>query len=100
MPEMMQAQGAGEGDMDVEQIDIRALERVSPRTSLMAPEQVLRSPTAFSRLAWKGRALQDQRLLQCSLTSAFGSLVLLLVDFHMQQAGSCCVHHLLASQIH
>ena len=28
-------------DMDVEQIDIRALERVSPRTSLMAPEQVL-----------------------------------------------------------
>ena len=42
---MMQAQGAGEEDMDVEQIDIRALERVSPRTSLMAPEQVLRSPT-------------------------------------------------------
>ena len=28
-------------DMDLEQIDIRALERVSPRTSLMAPEQVL-----------------------------------------------------------
>ena len=48
MPEMMQAQGAGEGDMDVEQIDIRALERVSPRTSLMAPEQVLRSLIAFS----------------------------------------------------
>ena len=51
MPEMMQAQGAGEEDMDVEQIDIRALERVSPRTSAMAPEQVLRSPTAFPRLA-------------------------------------------------
>lgn len=32
---------AGEEDMDVEQIDIRALERVSPRTALMAPEQVL-----------------------------------------------------------
>ena len=29
-----------EEDMDLEQIDIRALERVSPRTSLMAPEQV------------------------------------------------------------
>ena len=28
--------------MDLEQIDIRALERVSPRTTLMAPEQVLR----------------------------------------------------------
>ena len=46
MLEVMQARGAGEEDMDVEQIDIRALERVSPRTSLMAPEQVLRSPTA------------------------------------------------------
>ncbi|CAK0748051.1 hypothetical protein CVIRNUC_001810 [Coccomyxa viridis] len=31
--------GRGEEDMDVEQIDIRALERVSPRTSAMAPEQ-------------------------------------------------------------
>ena len=30
-----------EEDMDLDQIDIRALERVSPRTSLMAPEQVL-----------------------------------------------------------
>ena len=49
----MQAQGAGEEDMDVEQIDICALERVSPRTSLMAPEQVLRSPTALLRFAWK-----------------------------------------------
>ena len=47
MIEVMQARGAGEEDMDVEQIDIRALERVSPRTSLMAPEQVLRSPTAL-----------------------------------------------------
>ncbi|MCJ1354296.1 MAG: hypothetical protein MMC33_004284 [Icmadophila ericetorum] len=28
-----------EEDMDLEQIDIRALERVSPRTTLMAPEQ-------------------------------------------------------------
>lgn len=36
--------GRGEEDMDVEQIDIRALERVSPRTSAMAPEQVLHSP--------------------------------------------------------
>ena len=40
---MLQAQAASrreEEDMDVEQIDIRALERVSPRTSAMAPEQV------------------------------------------------------------
>ena len=47
---MAQAQGGGrrgEEDMDVEQIDIRALERVSPRTSAMAPEQVLRSPTGL-----------------------------------------------------
>lgn len=39
----MQAQAghrSDEEDMDVEQIDIRALERVSPRTTLMAPEQV------------------------------------------------------------
>ena len=33
-----------EEDMDLDQIDIRALERVSPRTNIMAPEQVLHTP--------------------------------------------------------
>ena len=57
---MLQAQAASrreEEDMDVEQIDIRALERVSPRTSLMAPEQVLRSYDGLPWVAWEGKRL-------------------------------------------
>ncbi len=57
-----------EEDMSVEQIDIRALERVSPRTSMMAPEQVQQTAlplhmhplTAFGHVTAKETGVLDK----------------------------------------
>ena len=103
---MMQAQGAGEEDMDMEQIDIRALERVSPphqphgaRAGAAQPDPPVRDMGGRMPSSCSRTSLRMQSFRSC----AFIGLVALLADFPMQQNGSlcsCCALLLPSGQAH